>query len=153
MESGPDVGKTQLTADWVGTGAGLVLQPSTPVESYMLGKDDRGLPKPPQGVTRVSIAAHRIAYVLPGQEAQADSHDDPGGSEPAAAASAGLGIWPLPHQLPRGAPPLPVALGPHVPEGSERLGSRVEGPIQGQAVGTSGYIRTLRPISGPWKYK
>lgn len=56
------------------------------------------------------LPAHRTAYVLPGQEAQADSHDDSGGSEPATAAGAGLGIRSLPHQLPRGAPPLPLAI-------------------------------------------
>ncbi|XP_052613822.1 fatty acid desaturase 6 isoform X2 [Peromyscus californicus insignis] len=56
------------------------------------------------------LPAHRIAYVLPGQEAPADSHDEPGGAEPATAATAGLGIWPLAHQLPCGASPLPVAL-------------------------------------------
>lgn len=76
----------------------------------MLGKDDLGLPEAPQGVTHVSITAHWIADVLPGKEAQADSHDDPGCSEPATAAGAGLGIRPLPHQLPCGAPPLPLAL-------------------------------------------
>lgn len=63
-----------------------------------------------QGVTHASVTAHRAAHVLPGQEAPADSHDEPGGAEPAPAAAAGLGVRPLPHQLPRGAPPLPPAL-------------------------------------------
>lgn len=80
-------------------------------------------------MTHVSVAAHRIAYVLPGQEAQADSHDDAGGSEPAPAASAGLGVRPLPHQLPCGAPPLPLALRPHVLEGAKGWVGGVEGPI------------------------
>lgn len=106
------MGKTQLTADWVSPGIWLELSHTSrvPLASVHLVKTDPGLSKPPQGVTHMSITAHRIAYVLPGQEAPTDSHDEPGGAEPATAATAGLGIRPLAHQLPCGASPLPVAL-------------------------------------------
>ena len=71
------------------------------------GGDTRVCPARPQGLTLVSVTAHWAAHVLPRQEAPTDPHDEPGGAEPAQAAGAGLGVWPLSHQLPRGTPPLP----------------------------------------------
>lgn len=107
------MGKTQITAEWVSPIARLGLVSHTcrvPLACVCLAKTDPGSSKPLQGVTHMSIVAHRIAHVLPGQEAPANSHDEPWGAEPATAAGAGLGIRPLTHQLPCGASPLPLAL-------------------------------------------
>lgn len=64
-----------------------------------------------------SLAAHRPPHVRGRSEAQAHPPDEPGRAQPAPQRPARLGLRPLAHQLPCGAPPLPQPLRQHVPQG------------------------------------
>uniref|UniRef100_A0A8B9SVZ7 Ferredoxin reductase n=1 Tax=Anas platyrhynchos TaxID=8839 RepID=A0A8B9SVZ7_ANAPL len=65
---------------------------------------------------RQHIPAHRPPHVRGRSEAQAHPPDEPGRAQPAPQRPARLGLRPLAHQLPRGAPPLPRPVRQHVPQ-------------------------------------
>lgn len=69
----------------------------------------------------MSLAAHRPRNVLADPPAEEDLPDDPRSPEPAAEPPAGLDVRTLAHQLPRGAPPVPLPVRPHVLKGTQSL--------------------------------
>ncbi|XP_037320375.2 uncharacterized protein fads6 isoform X1 [Pungitius pungitius] len=73
---------------------------------------------------RQHLPAHRPPHVRSDPPAQEDLPDDPRRPEPAAQRAAGLDVRTLAHQLPRGAPPLPLPVRQHVPE-SEAPGVQI----------------------------